>query len=315
MAGILYQALGERQDRVEFPPPGQLVDVGGHRLHIHCQGEGEPVVILLNLSGGLTPYWAWVQPELARQTRVCAYDRAGFGWSDPYARPSGEYAAGTVQDLHSLLANAGLSGPYVLVGHSLGGIFARMYADEYPQEVAGIVLLDASHPDQLERSPEMASMNEAFLRQSAVFPLLARVGLFRLYFDAGGEIDFQGLPPRQHDEIAAFWSTPRYFNMQRAENVAAPGIFQQAQRLGSLGDLPLAVFTASETGPFPLWPELQAEMAGLSSNSLHRTIEGATHGSVIFNPHHARITREVIAMVIDAARSGTPVAEISTQGE
>jgi hypothetical protein len=190
-----------------------------------------------------------------------------------------------------------------------------MYSDAYPQEVAGIVLLDASHLDQFERSPEMVTMNEAFLRQSAVFPLLARIGLFRLYFAAGGEIDFQDLPPRQHDETAAFWSTPRYFSMQRVENVAAPDIFQQAQGLGDLGDLPLAVITASETGPFPIWPELQAEMAGLSSNSLHRIVEGATHGSVIFNPHHARETSEVIRMVIEAARSGRPLAELSSQGE
>lgn len=306
--GAVYQTVGAQSDKQNFPPPGQLYDVGGYRLHLYCTGPQDsdnPTVILETLSGGVSSLWAWIQPEIAQATRVCSYDRAGRGWSEPSPRPIALQQ--TVSDLHTLLQKAGVAGPYVLVGHSVGGIYVRKYAADYPNEVVGIVLVDSSHPDQLVRVPEERAEKDAYLRMSAVFPMLARLGIFRLYFATGGEIDFQDLPPQQHDEVAAFWSSPEYFISQRVEAVAEPAIFGGAHTLGSLGTLPLAVVSQGKE-PAAYWVELQDELAGLSSNSIHITIVGSTHGSLAIDPKHASETSGAILRVVEAVRTGQLLA-------
>lgn len=151
VAGTLYQAVGARADARNYPPPGELVSVGSHRLHLHCMGDGSPTVVLEALSGGTSSYWAWVQPEVARTTRVCAYDRAGRGWSDPGVAPADLW--GTVGNLHTLLQNAGIEGPYVMVGYSIGGLYARAFTHRYPDEVAALVLLDSAPPRAVRAVP------------------------------------------------------------------------------------------------------------------------------------------------------------------
>lgn len=299
--GAIYQAVGATRDRAAFPPPGQLVDVGGHRLHLYCTGEataGRPTVILETLSGGIGAYWGWVQPEIAKQTRVCSYDRAGRAWSEPASEPLS--LAQTVRDLHTLLANAGVDGPYVLVGHSIGGIYVRKYAADYPNEVVGMVLVDASHPEQFARYPELWEANESFLRLSALFPWLARVGLFRLYFATGGTLDMGDLPPAALGVAKAVWSTPAYFESQRAEGMAGPAIFADGRELGDLGDLPLVVVSAGAQQP-AMWAGLQAELATLSTNAQHITVDQATHSSLAFNPQDAQATSAAILQVVEAA--------------
>jgi pimeloyl-ACP methyl ester carboxylesterase len=302
LTGLTYQQIGESADNRLLLPPGRLVDVGDFSMHISCQGDGKPTVILEALSGGTSSYWAWVQPELAKITRVCAYDRAGRGWSEPRLSSNGDYADQTVQELHTLLENAGEEGPFVLVGHSIGGIYARLYVDQFPDQVAGLVLVDSASPDQLSRIPEIIAENEMFLNQSRWFSWLARVGLFRLYFASGGEIDFQELPSQQHREVAALWSSPRYFQSQRAEVAAAPEIFASAQSLGTLGDLPLLVVTAGIQA-YPEWLVLQEELTTLSTNHMHVTIPDATHASLIFNPQHAEQLSAAIREMVGSLRS------------
>lgn len=131
--------------------PGRLVDVGGHRLHILCEGEGIPAIILDSGTGGFSLEWTKVQKVLARRTRVCSYDRAGYGWSDmgPLPRTSERITS----ELHTLLEKAGEKGPYILAGHSFGGYTAQLFASNYPGETVGLVLIDSSHPEQLERFP------------------------------------------------------------------------------------------------------------------------------------------------------------------
>lgn len=299
-AGLVYQAVGARADTRNFPPPGQLVPVGDTQLHLYCMGSGSPTVILETLSGGTSVSWAWVQPEIARTNRVCSYDRAGRGWSEPGAPPADLW--GTAENLHTLLQTAGIEGPYVLVGHSIGGLYVRAFASRYPQEVAGLVLVDSAHPFQFERFPEFAAEQESYNTISQFFPALARLGLFRLMFTTGGEIDFQDLPPRQHDELAAFWSSPEYFLSQRAESLLAPTIYSQAQELPDLGDLQLAVVTAGQS--IPAWLSLQDDLAALSSNSIHLTIEEANHASLAFHPEHARQTSQAIMQVVQAFQAG-----------
>ena len=132
-----------------------MVDVGGYKLHINCTGkaeEGQPTVILDAGLGGYSLDWAQVQPEVAKFAHVCSYDRAGLGWSDESPNPrTSKYIA---QELHDLLANAAEVGPFILVGHSFGGINVRVFANKYPEEVAGVVLVDASHEDQKSKLPE-----------------------------------------------------------------------------------------------------------------------------------------------------------------
>jgi pimeloyl-ACP methyl ester carboxylesterase len=289
-AGAIYQAVGAARDASLYPAPGRLVAVGDRRLHLACQGEGSPIVILETLSGGTSANWAWLQPEVAQHTRVCAYDRVGRGWSDP--APAQDLWA-TAETLHALLEGAGVEGPYVLVGHSIGGLYVRAFSQMYPEEVRAVVLVDASHPEQLDRHPEIRDpMYDVLVR---TFPAMAYTGLFRLYLHTGNEIDFADLPDRAHAELVAFWSSPAYHRSVISEQRLAPTVYAQAHDLADLGDLPLRVVSAARQTPSG-WSELQEELAGLSTNSRHVTIEGATHVSLALHPDHAR---QVSAVIID----------------
>ena len=303
ITGMIYQTAAGEADRRNFPPPGNLIDVGGFKMHIYCDGKGSPTVILETLSGGTSSYWGWVQPEVAQGTRVCVYDRAGRGWSESDPEPM--TLERTVRNLHTLLTNARIDGPYVLVGHSIGGIYMRQFAAEYPEEVAGMVLVDAAHPEQFERYPEMLKGNELYMRLSALFPAIARLGINRLYFASGGEFDFGDLSEPQKSELKALWSSPDYFLSQQAENVAAQGIYADGQELGALGNLPLLVVSAGQSPSS--WGELQTDLAALSMDSLHLTLENATHVSLTFNPGDAHQVSLAILQVVEAARSGLPL--------
>jgi hypothetical protein len=142
--GGTYQTLGAAADAKAYPMPGQLVDVGGHRLHIHCTGSGSPTVILEPGQGGASSDSGWVAPALARDSTVCVYDRAGRGWSDPADAP--QDATRIAAGLHTLLERAQVPGPYVLAGHSSGGLYVQTFAANYPDQVAGLVLLDSTAP-------------------------------------------------------------------------------------------------------------------------------------------------------------------------
>ncbi len=298
--GLIYQTAGAETDKRNLPPRGNLIDVGGFKMHIHCMGEGSPTVILETLSGGTSSYWGWVQPEVALTTRVCVYDRAGRGWSEPDLEPIS--LARTVRNLHTLLTNAHIDGPYILVGHSIGGIYVRQFAADFSDEVVGLVLVDAAHPAQYDRYPEMRAENESYLRMSTGFPTLARIGIWRVYFAAGGEFDFGDLTEPQKSELKALWSSPDYFVSQRTEVLARSDIFADGQKLGGLGTLPLIVLTQDHAADS--WTTMQNELASLSSNSLHRIVAGATHASLAFNETHAHEVSLAILQVWEATQSG-----------
>jgi pimeloyl-ACP methyl ester carboxylesterase len=160
------------------PYAGQLVNVGTHRLHIHCKGEGSPTVIIDSGIGGFSLEWIKIQNNLANDVRVCSYDRAGYGWSDPGPKP--RTTARITRELHTLLEEAKIPGPYVLAGHSFGGYNIRYFASEYPDEVAGLVFIDSSHPEQFNteefkrvKKPAKSIKRKNTIRVRLVRPIIA----------------------------------------------------------------------------------------------------------------------------------------------
>ena len=304
LIGAAYQAIATVTDSRNHPPPGRLVDVGGYSLHISCQGNGTPTVILDALFPGTVSNWAWVQPEIAKTTRVCAYDRAGLGWSDsgPMPRDAVQQAA----ELHTLLANAGVTGPYVLVGHSLGGLSVRMFADRYPDEVAGMVLVEASNPDGWKRlgKPEGVGVDHGML---TVAPLLGRVGVFRLGLVPSYDPD-PDLPPQQRDELKAFFDSVKSLETIRDVDTSFSAALDQVRNTRGLGAKPVAIIVGSQgDGSIEALRDLFAQQAHLSTNSFIRTIDGATHAGLVDNQTHASQTSAATREVVDAVRTGQPL--------
>lgn len=296
--GSGYELVREAVDRRDYPLPGVLVDVGGRRLHLHCTGAGSPTVVLLPGFGEASASWGWIAPDVARQSRACVYDRAGRGGSD--AAPTAQDGEALAADLRTLLERAGESGPYVLVGHSFGGLLALTFANRYPDLVAGVVLLDSTSPEMFTKLPTYPLFYEAFRRISAVFPSLARVGVGRI----ANRSSFDSLPPSSRDEQRAMWSTARQARSQRDEWAEAPRLMQQAGSLRTLGDHPLLVVTAARDAQNG-WLPLQDELAALSTNSVHRVLRNATHESLIYDKRDAAASSRAIRDVVESVRGST----------
>src|SRR5690242_6994791 len=180
LVGASYEAIAAVGDARRYPAPGQLVDVGGYRLHIQCVGTGSPTVVLDAGLGGSSLDWNLVQPQLGSSTRVCAYDRAGMGWSDPGPQP--RTPRQIADELHTLLTNAGIAGPYVLVGHSLAGKNLRLFAQQHPDQVAGMVLVDArsEYVDANTSPAEEQAFQQALAAQASQYRVARSLGLVRL---------------------------------------------------------------------------------------------------------------------------------------
>ena len=312
--GGIYQLVATAMDRRSSPAPGQLVDVGGYQLHIHCIGEGSPTVVLEAAAAATSAHWSWVQPDLAPGTRVCAYDRAGMGWSDRGPKPRDAHQIAS--ELHTLLTRAGVPGPYVLVGHSFGGLYVRAYAADYPGEVAGMVLVDATHPDLWKHLP--AELSKPPDKQPlGWFPILAGLGLVRLGLFDPFPVD-SDLPAKQRAEITALNASTRSMATIAAELGAFSATAAQVGDASHLGGIPLVVLTSEDayvaySGELDaqanrVWKDLQTELAALSSNSVHREIAGTTHESLVNREHDAQATSAAIRQVVEAVRTGQPLA-------
>jgi pimeloyl-ACP methyl ester carboxylesterase len=180
VVGAIYQAIATERAERAYPPPGEMVDVGGYSLHINCVSQGGPTVVLDAGSGGMSADWVWVQREVSDTTRVCAYDRAGMGWSEMGPEPRD--AKQISSELRAQLTKHGIEGPYVLVGHSFGSLYMQTYATRYPDEVAGVVLVESSHPEQFSYRPVARDSYEPQKRILDVASLLARIAVVRLLF-------------------------------------------------------------------------------------------------------------------------------------
>lgn len=291
VVGAVYQNVSAVPDRKLYPPPGQLVDVGGYRLHLHCIGEGSPIVVLEAGSGGKGVIaWSLVQNQMAATTRVCSYDRAGLGWSDPDPADQPRPSLQVAKSLHTLLHNARIDGPYVLVGHSSGGPHVRNFAYQYPDEVAGMVLVDSVMENYYLIYP--FDPTEVFFDDIGwkYCQLMTAIGVARLF----GETSLSsplGLATSQRGRFPLTESLYQadLANRNRTYYCRAVGNEEIANRKDetvstpprSLGNLPLIVLTA---GTDPTWGKIQTELASLSTDRTHIVVEHGAHYLQFFQP-------------------------------
>ncbi len=299
-----YETVREAADANAYPMPGRLVDVGGYRLHLHCTGFGSPTVVLQPGGGDFSSVMGWIAPAVARETRVCVYDRAGRGWSDPAQSP--QDATRIAADLHTLLRRGHVPGPYVLAGHSFGGLYVLTHADRYPDDVAGMVLVDSTNPAP-EADPGKATAydggsHDAITdRLSALAATSARVGLVR----GVGALSDGDLPPRSRGDVHARTATAGYASGWIDEFVQANASGAEAALLTDLGDTPLVVLTAgAETDA--THNAAQDKLAALSTDSSHRVVDGAGHAGLIYDEQDARATTRAVLDVVASVRSLSP---------
>jgi pimeloyl-ACP methyl ester carboxylesterase len=296
--GALVEDVTSRV-RNEPPAPGDTFAVGDHRLHIDCRGAGGPTVVLFNGLGEFSGSWARITDQVSDTTRVCAYDRAGQGWSDEIDEPQDGVTAAA--ELHALLAAAGEHGPYVLVGHSIGGPYALTYAAQYPEDVAGMVLLDSASPRQLADLPEYPRQYALMKRGLSLLPTLARVGLGSVIAPSSH------LPDAEGDVAEAMSSTVRAQRNGRDELSILPRVFEQSQSLETLDDRPLVVLTASENLSTEGWSAAQDRLAALSSDSAHHVVR-SSHAGLLEDPDGSDASVAAITAVAVSINTDSPVS-------
>jgi pimeloyl-ACP methyl ester carboxylesterase len=296
------ETILEAVDRGAHPMTGQLVDVGGHRLHISCTGSGSPTVVLESGAAESSFYWGRIAPAVAGTTKVCVYDRAGRGFSEAAAGPQDGVAV--ANDLHALLAASGNAGPYVLVGHSTGGAYVRIFAARYPDEVAGMVLLDSQPADAFTALPDYPAFYDTTHTVLSLLPSVARLGIMRLAYASS----FADLPEPAQSEERADQVTPRMEASGRDEFRQIPATLQAAMALTSFGDRPLVVVTALAEAPRG-WLPAQDTMAALSTNSAHRVLQDMTHEALITSASGAAASSKAILDVVAGVRTGAAVAK------
>lgn len=311
LLGAVYQALSAASDRHKFPPPGKMVDVGGHRLHLQVTGDahGGPTVILEAGMASFSSNWAWVQQILSRTTRVVAYDRAGLGWSDPVDSPRD--AKRSAEELHIALEKLAIKPPYIFVGHSYGGLVVRAFRELYPHDVVGLMLVDSSHPDQWTFIPASNNGKNVALgnRFSA---LLARLGVLRL-MKAEKLFGAHLLPDRAHAEMKAMVVLPQLWEygargLDVWDSLTRPFI-NNAQPLGAL---PLSVLSVSEQPRYgETLTKLQNDLPLLSSNSEHEIVDGATHENLVAKEEYAVVVANAIQRVMQAAQKNERLTSLS----
>jgi pimeloyl-ACP methyl ester carboxylesterase len=299
IAGFIYENISEARDLRFHPMPGRLVNVGGYKMHFHCTGQGSPTVVLDSGLGDSYVSWQKVQLQIAQFTSVCSYDRAGTGYSDssPRRRTSKDMA----EELHTLLHNAAIAGPIILVGHSMGGYDVRLYTSLYRTDVAGMVLVDASHPDQENRFPAaLRDMEKGWLREAEFLEFTMPFGIPRV----------TGLC----DPDPAIRAVECNFHTAR-ENVAEMKALgesaAQTAATGSFGDLPLAVLSRDPDKPLtnlpadlakPLngaWEKMQEELAHLSTKGTQVIAKGSAHYIQLDRPD---VVVDAVRKVVDQAR-------------
>ena len=302
VAGFVYERFSQSRTENRFPPPGTLVSLGERDLHLNCVGSGSPTVVIEAGSGSWTIDWLGAQQLLSQHYRVCSYDRAGYGWSDP--APGERDARNINSDLHQLVERAGIERPFVLLAHSLGGLYARSYALTHPGEVAGLILVDSRHEDAAQRLPDEIVDQESEMRRIyAAARALAHIGLVRLV--APRVLPAADLSPAQAQAFWAQATQPGFFRTVSAEIDALP---QVAERVGGeTFDVPLVIVRqglldmfgehpqADEAGT--VWQRMQEDLLELSEQSVLLVADGSGHNVHLEQPE---ILVEAVEVLLDS---------------
>jgi pimeloyl-ACP methyl ester carboxylesterase len=299
-----WQTVSEATETNPYLASGRLIEVGGHRMHLDCAGSGSPTVVLQPGAGGTSASMGWVAPAVASQTRVCVYDRVGRGGSEPADGP--QDGARVATDLHTLLHRAGIPGPYVLAGHSFGGLYVRIFAARYPNEVAGLVLIDSTSSQEPAKSVVASAGDEDSYdgvgRFATLVSLSARVGVARLYGDLVGST----LPARS-DELLRYDTAQASSVRSVAEEYLRGGGSHEAASLRDFGDKPLFVLTAG-VGSDESWITTQKKTTTLSTNSAHEVVDGANHQGLEDEKQYAAHITQAVLDVVTSVQNGEPLA-------
>jgi pimeloyl-ACP methyl ester carboxylesterase len=296
----LFLTLGARAKarlKRQYPPIGQMIDIGGYRLHMHVEGDGSPTVIFDAGAGGISLSWELIRPVIARVTRVVTYDRAGLGWSDPSPRP--RTADVMAEELHTMLINANIPAPYVLVGHSLGGPIDRQFAVKYPDDVVGLVMVDSAHEQQMKHFPEaMVKMAGAMKSMMGLMKLMGKLNLFALKPSLAAIGDNGKLAKElvaQMQGVMASSDSHLEAMIAESESVYAA----ETEPVSTLGDLPLTVISHGQLDPAAVppslgpevrdeyeaaWQKLQVEITSLSTRGRRIVAERSGHNVMFDQP-------------------------------
>ncbi|NJC94846.1 MAG: alpha/beta hydrolase [Anaerolineae bacterium] len=317
---ILFLALASRAKarlKKQYPPIGQMVDIGGYRLHMHTEVEGTPTVVLDAGAGGIGLSWELVRPAIAKVTRVVTYDRAGLGWSDPSPKP--RRADVMAEELHTMLTNANVKAPYILVGHSLGGVIARQFAAKYPGEVAGLVMVDSAHEKQMKHFPEaMVKMVNSMKGMMGAMKLMGKLGIFALkpspvQIGDNGALSKELVAQMQ----GVMASSDNHLESMLAESESVYAA--ETQPVSTLGDLPLTVISHGQLDANAVppslgqqvrddyeaaWQKLQAEITSLSTRGRRIVAERSGHNVIFDQPG---IVIESVLEMVGTIRNEDPL--------
>ncbi len=315
---IGYQAVATHMDDKAYPAPGRLVDVGGHRLHIHCQGQSDdlPTVLFEAAPGGWSVVWRRVQQQIAKLTRACAYDRAGYGWSE--AGPGPRDGRRIVNELQTLLTKAKVPGPYVLVGHDMAGLWLRRFARRHADQVAGLVLVNAVEEDALPLYETLRAQQDRAMSGLAAY---ARFGLLRHVFKH--RWPNPGLTGEAAAVFDAWMMRPATYQTIAAETSHLLEDAEAARTMGTFGKLPLAVVTTTTAARAPddlppdamsvgafnaAWKEAQARLTRLAVNPVRVYSKKSGHQIPVEDPQAVafavqRILERIAGKSLDADKT------------
>lgn len=303
ITGTIYQTAASEADQRNFLAPGNLIDVDGYKMHLNCMGKGSPTIILDHVGGGSSVDWALIQPKLAEHTRVCAYDRAGYGWSE--YNPAPRTLEQQAHELHTLLANANEKEPYILVGHSYGARVARVYAAKYPQEVVGLALIDPGVLYDDPRYPE-ETLSELESESSMIRTArrLAPFGVVRIFqpLTAGPTYD---QPEEARLASVSFSVSEKYWHSLVDQTDLLSTIFEEEHKVTSLGNIPFLMLISGEPHDtkHQVYTQANIEMSGLSTNGRYQIVEGATHMSLAYRVKDAQVCTDGILSILEETRS------------